>query len=58
MYDIGFFCVCILLYRCGCGIILLEVSDWLGLRIMGFGGDFINIVIEVLCVNFVGKSEM
>lgn len=50
--------MCILSYRCGCGTIPLEASDWLGSRIMGLGGDFINTAIEASRVNSVGKSEM
>ncbi|XP_024385667.1 uncharacterized protein [Physcomitrium patens] len=42
---------------CGCGTIPLEASDWLGSRIMGLGGDFINTAIEASRVNSVAGES-
>jgi hypothetical protein len=45
-----FFC------RCGCGTIPLETSNWLGARVMGLAGDFVDTAVEAARVNALGKD--
>ena len=44
------------LCRCGCGTIPLEATNWLGTRVMGLAGDFVDTAVDAAHVNSLGKG--
>ncbi|KAG0565991.1 hypothetical protein KC19_7G029500 [Ceratodon purpureus] len=43
---------------CGCGTIPLEAINWLGTRVMGLAGDFVDTAVEAANINATGHCDV